>query len=150
MRTKIVIFAGIVARDKSKHHIWTIDRSDTSTDNWIRSTDFQSLFPFPFFRLDSLPMTRVARVDRAITGPVGGDFARGTGDHHRSSVGTGYRGGSGMRARKHGAMGCRSCENRTVRCWTCYHRPVATNSPVFRISCVTVGRTGVSDTCNIA
>lgn len=93
-------------------------------------------------------MARVARVDRAVTCPVGSDFAGGAGDHHRSSVGTGYRRGSRMRSGEHGAMGCWPREDRTVRRWTRYHRSVAANSRECRVSRVTVGRARVSDTCN--
>lgn len=155
MRTKIIIFVNEgSSRDKSKRNLNNDHNIDTLTDNWIiRSTRFPFILPFSFLffptgNLDSLPMTRVARVDRAITGPVGSDFAGGAGDHHRSSVGAGYRRGSRMRPRKHGAMGCWSCENRTMRRRTCYHRSVATKSRVLRVSRVTVSRTGVPDTWN--
>lgn len=153
MRTKIIIFGGS-SRDKSKRNL---NNDHNISIPWLTTglfdrRDFHLFSPFLSFSfqqdLDSLPMTRVARVDRAITGPVGSDFAGGTGDHHRSSVGAGYRRGSRMRPRKHGAMGCWSCENCTMRRRTCYHRSVATKSRVLRVSRVTVSRTGVPDTWN--
>lgn len=150
MRTKIIIFVNEgSSRDKSKRNLNNDHNISIPWLDYSIDEIYSPLFSFSFQQdLDSLPMTRVARVDRAITGPVGSDFAGGAGDHHRSSVGAGYRRGSRMRPRKHGAMGCWSCENRTMRRRTCYHRSVATKSRVLRVSRVTVSRTGVPDTWN--